>query len=123
MSLRLEEMVERLKGMDPAARARLEEVALKETAHLRWVPNPGPQANAYYSEADEIYYGGEAGGGKSDLGLGLALNCHTNAAIFREFKDDARALGARLCQIVGSTDGWNEQFARWRQAARSLRVR
>lgn len=116
MSLKLEEMLERLKVLNPAARAKLEEVAIEQTAHLRWIPNPGPQSAAYYSVADELYYGGEAGGGKSDLGLGLALNCHKSSLILREFKDDARALGARMCQIVGSSDGWNEQFARWRQA-------
>jgi hypothetical protein len=30
-----------------------------------WVPNPGPQTDAYLSEADILLYGGQAGGGKS----------------------------------------------------------
>ena len=33
-----------------------------------WVPNPGPQTEAYFSEADELFYGGGAGGGKSARG-------------------------------------------------------
>lgn len=38
--------------------------AMKATAGLRWVPNPGPQTEAYFSPADEVFYGGQAGGGK-----------------------------------------------------------
>jgi len=29
-----------------------------------WVPFPGPQTMAYHSTADELFYGGGAGGGK-----------------------------------------------------------
>lgn len=112
--MRLEEVVRALAGMPPAQRAQLEEEALQKTADLLWVPNPGPQFEAYYSLADELFYGGEAGGGKSELVLGLAYNCHRNSLILREFKDDARALGDRLTQVLGSTDGWNDQLARWR---------
>lgn len=112
--MQLEEVLQALNGLPAAARMKLEEEALDATAHMRWVPNPGPQTEAYYSEADELYYGGEAGGGKSDLVLGAALNDHQRVSIFREFKDDARALGARLCEIVGSNTGWNEQQATWR---------
>lgn len=32
----------------------------------RWAPNEGPQALAYISEADELFYGGSAGGGKAE---------------------------------------------------------
>jgi hypothetical protein len=32
----------------------------------KWQPNPGPQTNAYYSQADELFYGGQAGGGKTE---------------------------------------------------------
>jgi hypothetical protein len=35
-----------------------------------WVPNPGPQTQAFLCEADELFYGG----GKTDLGIGLALS-------------------------------------------------
>ena len=38
-----------------------------------WVPEPTnqPQSDAYHSKADLLLYGGAAGGGKSDLLLGL----------------------------------------------------
>lgn len=115
MSVRLEELLTQLGAMPAGLRRKIEEEAFVATSHLRWVPNPGAQSEAYYSEADELYYGGSAGGGKSDLILGLALNCHRQASIFREFKDDARALGRRLCEIVGNSSGWNDQQATWRQ--------
>lgn len=30
---------------------------------LLWAPNPGPQTDAYFSDADILLYGGQAGGG------------------------------------------------------------
>ena len=41
-----------------------------------WAPLPGQQTLAYDSEADELFYGGAAGGAKSDLLLGLGLPAH-----------------------------------------------
>jgi hypothetical protein len=38
----------------------------------RWVPLPGPQQQAYKSQADEVFFGGAAGPGKTQLLLGLA---------------------------------------------------
>lgn len=105
-----------LQGMPPAARANVEQEMQLSTSGMRWFPNAGPQTSAYESLADELFYGGEAGGGKSELGIGLALNCHRRSLILREFKDDARALGERLCEIVGSRIGWNEQISRWRSS-------
>ena len=39
-----------------------------------WVPLPGPQTEAYESLADVTFYGGAAGGGKTDLAIGLRLS-------------------------------------------------
>jgi len=44
-------------------------MALDGTKDKIWVPNPGPQTDAYFCDADELFYGGSAGGGK-----GLALD-------------------------------------------------
>lgn len=118
--MQLDEILQALQGLPPAMRAKLEEEALDATAALKWVPNPGPQTEAYYCEADELYYGGEAGGGKSDLAVGLAINCHQRASIFREFKDDARELGRRLCEIIGTNSGWNDQQAIYRNSRQQI---
>jgi hypothetical protein len=109
-----------LGALAPEERAIVEADALEATKAMRWVPNPGPQTAAYYSEADEIFYGGEAGGGKSDLAIGLAINEHRRALILREFKDDARELGERLVEIVGSNQGWNSQLCVYRERERQI---
>lgn len=41
----------------------LREKAGFQNSTLDWLPFPGPQAQAYYSPADELLYGGAAGGG------------------------------------------------------------
>lgn len=42
-----------------------EELVAPDLGDLVWVPNPGPQTEAYFSPADEVFYGGQAGGGKA----------------------------------------------------------
>ena len=68
-----------------------------------WEPLPGPQTTAYLSDADELYYGGGAGGGKTDLLLGLAATEHRRSILFRrqftqlsELVERSRALYAHL---------------------------
>jgi hypothetical protein len=120
MQSQLDDVLRMLNALPAAQRAKAVEQALDARAGMKWVPNPGPQTEAYYSQADELYYGGEAGGGKSDLGIGLAINCHKQASIFREFKDDARELGRRLCEILGSNAGWNDQQATYRSPTQRI---
>lgn len=66
----------------------------------RWAPQPGPQSDAYFSKADELLYGGAAGGGKSDLLLGLATTAHQRSVIFRSQSVDLSSLWERLTEIV-----------------------
>ncbi len=81
--------------------------AIKATAEFVWVPNEGPQTEAFFCEADELLYGGEAGGGKSDLLVGLALVAHERSLILRRINKDVADLGDRLCEIRGSSAGYN----------------
>lgn len=118
--LALEDILRAMNALPPAKRAELEEEALEQTRGKLWVPNPGPQIAAYYCEADELFYGGEAGGGKTDLAVGLALEEHERSLILREFKDDARAMGERLVEIAGRA-GWNEQLSTFRRARKRIR--
>lgn len=64
-----------------------------------------PQALAFESLADETFFGGAGGGGKTDLGLGLAFTSHRSSIVFRrEFTQLRGAEGAfeRAKQIVES---------------------
>ena len=65
----------------------------------RWAPQPGPQSLAYFSKADELLYGGAAGGGKTDLLLGLATTQHQRSVIFRNQSVDLGPLFERLQEI------------------------
>jgi hypothetical protein len=53
-----------LAQLSPEERSRYEKEIEQATADMRWVPNPGPQTRAYFSKADQLLYGGRAGGGK-----------------------------------------------------------
>lgn len=108
----VEELLEKLRVMDPEEKERL----IKYTAEKRplWFPNPGPQTEAYESLADELFYGGSAGGGKSDLLIGLSLTSHKRSLILRRTNKEASKLFDRYMEILGSRDGWNGQDNVWR---------
>lgn len=109
MSELLDAVIARVLRLPDAQRNQAIENALKLCGQFPWVPNPGPQTMAYHSKADELYYGGQAGGGKSDLGIGLGLTRHDQSLILRRYNDDAKMLAERTMQIVGSRDGYNGQ--------------
>jgi hypothetical protein len=87
---------------------------------LPWVPNIGPQTDAYLSLADHLFYGGQAGGGKSDVGLGLALTAHKRSLILRRVNKDAVKLVQRVEDIVGHRNGYNGQQQRWKLGERLI---
>lgn len=118
--MQLDDLLARLGALPADAKAQVEAEAAKATAHMRWVPNPGPQTEAYFCEADELLFGGEAGGGKSDLLIGLAHNEHKRARILRRINQDAAELGERLVQILGSDDGFTRSPPTWRGARGQL---
>src|SRR5262245_18007169 len=67
-----------------------------------WEPQPGPQAAAYDSPADVLGYGGAAGGGKSDLILGLAVTRHRRSLILRRESVSGRGLIDRARELLGA---------------------
>jgi hypothetical protein len=103
----LDQIVASLTAMPADQLKELQETTLKATAHMRWIPNPGPQTDAYFSEADVLLYGGEPGGGKSQLILGLAFNEHRRSLIMRREYGDLERLIDDALKIHGSRDGFN----------------
>lgn len=81
---------------------------------LLWCPNPGPQTAALLSKADELFYGGSAGGGKSDLLLGLAVTEHEKSIIFRREFAQLTALVERSREVLGQVASYNGQQHIWR---------
>jgi hypothetical protein len=63
--------------------ARQAQPGLNTAATPLWNPLPGPQTIAYQTLADVTGYGGAAGGGKTDLALGLAITAHQKSLILR----------------------------------------
>lgn len=103
----LQETIAQLESLSEKDRTRLVESALKARGGLKWIPNPGPQTDAYYSKADCLLYGGEPGGGKSQLLLGLAFNCHKRTLVMRREYGDLDRLVEDALKIHGSRDGFN----------------
>lgn len=107
--MQFEEVVAAVKGLSPEARAQLQTKVResKDRAGRKWAPNPGPQTEAYHSKADCLLYGGEPGGGKSQLLLGLAFNCHQRSLIMRRQYGDLGRLIEDALKIHGSREGFN----------------
>ena len=72
-----------------------------------WVPLPGPQLAAYESAADITFYGGAAGGGKTDLIIGLSITQHTRSIIFRKNGTELTGIIDRMIKVMGHDTGLN----------------
>jgi hypothetical protein len=82
---------------------------------------PHPQRLAFESPAAVIGYGGEAGGGKTDLALGLAACKHVRSIIFRRVFPSIRAMIDRSRELFAqqadrARDSFNESLHLWRLA-------
>lgn len=103
----LDELTARLTAMPEADRQETIKLAVNATKDMKWIPNPGPQTDAYFCKADILLYGGQGGGGKSDLGLGLAFTAHKRSLILRRKYANLSALTERAIKINGTRDGFN----------------
>lgn len=103
----LDEIIARFNGLSKAEQEAIEAEANAVTANMKWIPNPGPQTDAFLCEADLLLYGGQGGGGKSDLGLGLAFTEYKRSLIMRRKYADLSALTERAIKINGTRSGFN----------------
>jgi hypothetical protein len=97
--LTLEAVEAKLRALTPEQRRGVQLQIAKQLSKC-WMSQPGPQMAAYNSEADETLYGGAAGGGKSDLLVGMACTAHQRSIIFRRQANDLDKLWSRLEQLT-----------------------
>jgi len=93
--------------------ARLDQLLAGRAIPL-WAALPGPQTLAYHCQADELFYGGAAGGGKSDLLLGLAGTAHRKSLILRRESTQLQELIQRSHEIFGERGRYNGLTGTWR---------
>ena len=117
----IQELEKHILSLPAKVRSQLEEWVNSDLSI--WRPLPGPQAAAYYSAADIIGYGGAAGGGKTDLMVGMCLTRHRKSLVCR--KDGMQLFGVRerIASIMGGQDGWNGQDRVWRHSAGVIQMR
>ncbi len=106
------ELLELVKHLTPEEREELDGL-LTEGLPV-WMPQVGPQMAALQSEADILFYGGTAGGGKTDLLLGAALTEQEHSIIFRREAVQLIGLEERMTKILGTRNGYNSQSGLWR---------
>lgn len=107
------EVMAMVKAMSQEERAELDALLLAGDPPL-WVPQEGPQRMAYESKADIVFYGGAAGGGKTDLLLGVPLTTQKHSIIFRREAVQLIGIEERMTKILGTRKGYNSQDGVWR---------
>jgi hypothetical protein len=74
------------------------------------------------TQADEIFYGGSAGGGKTDLALGLAATKHKRSLILRRESTQLTGIIERSRQILNGRGRFNENVKIWRDLPGGRRI-
>lgn len=115
--MRANEVADLLPYLTDAERAELD--SLLADAPI-WLPLPGPQTQAYMTEADVTGFGGAAGGGKSALAVGLALTQHRKSIVFRQNGTELMGVIDEFTRVLGSRDGFNGSDRIWRLDGRQV---
>lgn len=123
----LGEVVQALQRLEPGELAQAVEkvragIVEELGARPLWFPNPGPQTSAYECDAEETLFGGEPGGGKSQVGIGLALTKHERSLLLRRTNKEASKFVGEIEEILGSRDGFNGQRDEWKLPGRHIDI-
>ena len=103
----IDDLLNTYNAMSPAEKAELDQLIDDRSQGKLWVPSSGPQLDAVLCQADVLLYGGEGGGGKTDLELGLAFEYHERTLIIRKHYTDLRGITDRAKEINGTDKGYN----------------
>lgn len=122
MSELLKDLLGQIAGLPQDKLEQLIEEIVEITGDFKWVPNPGPQTKALNSLADELFYGGEAGGGKSDLLIGTSLTQHHRSLVLRRTNAEADKLIDRFIELIGHDRGLNRQKGYWAIDGRTIDI-
>lgn len=76
-------------------------------------PHPGPQTEALFCRADELFYGGRAGAGKSMLILMAAMN-HRRSLIMRRTFPQLKDLIGKSRTLFSRLGSYNSQDKQWK---------
>jgi len=98
--------------MTPAELAEIDKLLADDP--VPWRPLPGPQLTAYESAADIVGFGGSAGGGKTDLAVGLTITGHDRTLFARREKAQTEGFVQRMQEVLKTSDGYNSQKGIWR---------
>lgn len=79
-----------------------------------WAPQPGPQIEAFLSPADQLLFGGSAGGGKTALAIGLAITRHERTLFVRDEGKQLEGVIEELGTVLRSREGYNGRTNIWR---------
>jgi len=103
--LLLDQILARINGMTPEQLQALHQTYTETKP--KFIPNPGPQTEAWRSPADILLYGGQAGGGKTALGVGLALTEHRRSLLLRRHGVELQNMIDEAINFNGTRDGFN----------------
>lgn len=71
-----------------------------------WKPFPGPQTTLFETTANEVFFGGSAGGGKTAAIVGLSLTRHQRSLILRREASQLNELVDQLKQFAPKGSHW-----------------
>lgn len=109
----LDEVIAKLNSTIPKERSKAIKNAKTATARYVWMPNPGPQSDAYLSKADIVLFGGRAGCGKSQVAIGWAVNEAQTGIIFRRELSQTDGLERDGKIIIKDAAGFNGSDIEW----------
>ena len=105
-----------------AEQAEMDALLSADRDEQPWVPLPGPQTMAMESLADIVGFGGSAGGGKTDLIVGLSSTEHVRSLVVRREKAQTEGVIQRMAEVMDGTDGFNSQKSTWRLPTETPRL-